>query len=87
VAQRQVTAMYSAASGLPHLLAPPGFIPAPSGGATKLFGWVATGLVEEAQALAGRQKPETAVAGQAAGLVVVLRRLLPRSKQLNITRQ
>ena len=29
VAQRQVTAMHSATSGLPHLLAPPGFIPTP----------------------------------------------------------
>jgi hypothetical protein len=52
VAQRQVTAMHSAASGLPHLLAPAGFIPGASGGATNLFGWVATGLVEEARALA-----------------------------------
>ena len=52
VAQRQVTAMHSATSGLPHLLAPPGFIPGASGGATNLFGWVATGLVEEARALA-----------------------------------
>jgi histidine ammonia-lyase len=52
VAQRQVTAMHSPTSGLPHLLAPPGFIPGASGGATSLFGWVATGLVEEARALA-----------------------------------
>jgi histidine ammonia-lyase len=52
VAQRQVTAMHSAGSGLPHLLAPAGFIPGASGGATNLFGWVATGLVEEARALA-----------------------------------
>jgi histidine ammonia-lyase len=52
VAQRQVTAMHSATSGLPHLLAPAGFIPGASGGATNLFGWVATGLVEEARALA-----------------------------------
>jgi histidine ammonia-lyase len=52
LAQRQVTAMHSATSGLPHLLAPPGFIPGASGGATNLFGWVATGLVEEARALA-----------------------------------
>ena len=44
--------MHSATSGLPHLLAPPGFIPGASGGATNLFGWVATGLVEEARALA-----------------------------------
>jgi histidine ammonia-lyase len=34
VAQRQVTAMHSATSGLPHLLAPAGFIPGASGGAT-----------------------------------------------------
>ena len=52
VAQRQVTAMHSPTSGLPHLLAPAGFIPGASGGATNLFGWVATGLVEEARALA-----------------------------------
>jgi histidine ammonia-lyase len=52
VAQRQVTAMHSPASGLPHLLAPAGFIAGASGGATNLFGWVATGLVEEARALA-----------------------------------
>jgi hypothetical protein len=38
--------------GLPHLLAPAVFIPGASGGATNLFGWVATGLVEEARALA-----------------------------------
>src|ERR1700761_1195929 len=52
VAQRQVTAMHSPTSGLPHLLAPAGFIPGASGGATNLFGWVATGLGEEARALA-----------------------------------
>jgi histidine ammonia-lyase len=52
VAQRQITAMHSATSGLPHLLAPAGFIPGASGGATNLFGWVATGLVEETRALA-----------------------------------
>jgi histidine ammonia-lyase len=52
VAQRQVTAMHSPTSGLPHLLAPAGFISGASGGATNLFGWVATGLVEEARALA-----------------------------------
>jgi histidine ammonia-lyase len=52
VAQRQVTAMHSPTSGLPHLLAPAGYIPGASGGATNLFGWVATGLVEEARALA-----------------------------------
>ena len=52
VAQRQVTAMHSPSSGLPHLLAPEGFVPGASGGATNLFGWVATGLVEEARALA-----------------------------------
>jgi len=52
LAQRQVTAMHSATSGLPHLLAPAGFIAGASGGATNLFGWVATGLVEEARALA-----------------------------------
>ncbi len=52
VAQRQVTAMHSPTSGLPRLLAPAGFIPGASGGATNLFGWVATGLVEEARALA-----------------------------------
>jgi histidine ammonia-lyase len=52
VAQRQVIAMHSPGSGLPHLLAPPGFIGGASGGATNLFGWVATGLVEEARALA-----------------------------------
>ena len=52
VAQRQVTVMHSPGSGLPHLLAPPGFIAGASGGATNLFGWVATGLVEEARALA-----------------------------------
>src|SRR5208282_1818546 len=44
----------SATSGLPHLLAPAGFTPGASGGATNLFGWVATGLVEEARALAAR---------------------------------
>ena len=52
VTQRQVTAMHSPTSGLPHLLAPPGFVAGASGGATNLFGWVATGLVEEARALA-----------------------------------
>jgi len=52
VAQRQVIAMHSPGSGLPHLLAPAGFIGGASGGATNLFGWVATGLVEEARALA-----------------------------------
>src|SRR5947207_2252013 len=52
VAQRQVTAMHSPTSGLPHLLAPAGFVPGASGGATNPFGWVATGLVEEARALA-----------------------------------
>jgi len=52
VAQRQVTAMHGATSGLPHLLAPAGFIAGAAGGATNLFGWVATGLVEEARALA-----------------------------------
>jgi histidine ammonia-lyase len=52
VAQRQVTAMHSPGSGLPHLLAPAGFVAGASGGATNLFGWVATGLVEEARALA-----------------------------------
>jgi histidine ammonia-lyase len=52
VAQRQVTAMHSPAGGLPHLLAPPGFVAGASGGPTNLFGWVATGLVEEARALA-----------------------------------
>ena len=51
VAQRQMTAMHSPASGLPHLLAPAGFIDGASGGATNLFGWVATGLVEEARSL------------------------------------
>ena len=44
--------MHSATSGLPHLLAPAGFISGASGGATNLFGWVATGLVEQARALA-----------------------------------
>ena len=48
----QITAMHSPASGLPHLLAPAGFIDGASGGATNLFGWVATGLVEEARSLA-----------------------------------
>src|SRR6266571_3030423 len=43
VAQRQVTAMHSPTSGLPHLLAPAGFVAGASGGATNLFGWVATG--------------------------------------------
>ena len=52
VAQRQVTALHSPTSGLPHLLAPPGFTGGASGGATNLFGWVATGLVEEARSLA-----------------------------------
>jgi len=52
VGQRQVTAMHSPASGLPHLLTPAGFIDGASGGATNLFGWVATGLVEEARSLA-----------------------------------
>ncbi len=52
VAQRQVTAMHSPTSGLPHLLAPAGFVAGASGGATNLFGWVATGLVEEARAAA-----------------------------------
>jgi histidine ammonia-lyase len=52
LAQRQVTAMHGATSGLPHLLAPAGFISGAAGGATNLFGWVATGLVEEARALA-----------------------------------
>ena len=52
LAQRQVTAMHSPTSGLPHLLAPPGFISGASGGATNLWGWVASGLVEEARALA-----------------------------------
>ncbi len=52
VAQRQITAMHSPASGLPHLLAPAGFIAGASGGATNLFGWVATGLVEEARSAA-----------------------------------
>ena len=52
VTQRQMTAMHSPASGLPHLLAPVGFIAGASGGATNLFGWVATGLVEEARSLA-----------------------------------
>ncbi len=57
VAQRQVTAMHSATSGLPHLLAPAGFIPGASGGATNLFGWVATGLVEEARSPPARSSP------------------------------
>jgi histidine ammonia-lyase len=52
VAQRQVTAMHSPSSGLPHLLAPADFVSGASGGATNLFGWVASGLVEEARALA-----------------------------------
>jgi len=52
LAQREVTAMHSPTSGLPHLLAPPGFVGGASGGATNLFGWVATGPVEEARALA-----------------------------------
>jgi histidine ammonia-lyase len=52
VAQRQVTAMHNPTSGLPHLLAPAGFVAGASGGATNLFGWVATGLVEEARAAA-----------------------------------
>jgi histidine ammonia-lyase len=52
VAQRQVIAMHSPTSGLPHLLSPPGFVGGASGGATNLFGWVASGLVEEARALA-----------------------------------
>jgi histidine ammonia-lyase len=39
-------------SGLPHLLSPAGFVGGASGGATNLFGWVASGLVEEARALA-----------------------------------
>ncbi len=52
VAQRQVTAMHSPTSGLPHLLAPAGFVAGASGGATNLFGWVATGLVEDARAAA-----------------------------------
>jgi histidine ammonia-lyase len=52
LAQRQVIAMHSPTSGLPHLLAPPGFVGGASGGATNLFGWVASGLVEEARALA-----------------------------------
>jgi histidine ammonia-lyase len=52
LAQRQVTALHSPTSGLPHLLSPPGFVGGASGGATNLFGWVASGLVEEARALA-----------------------------------
>jgi len=52
LAQRQVIAMHSPASGLPHLLSPDGFVGGASGGATNLFGWVASGLVEEARALA-----------------------------------
>ena len=52
VAQRQVIAMHSPTSGLPHLLSPAGFVGGASGGATNLFGWVASGLVEEARALA-----------------------------------
>lgn len=52
LAQRQVIAMHSPASGLPHLLSPAGFAGGASGGATNLFGWVASGLVEEARALA-----------------------------------
>jgi histidine ammonia-lyase len=52
VAQRQLTAMHNPGSGLPHLLAPAGFVAGASGGATNLFGWVATGLVEEARSLA-----------------------------------
>jgi histidine ammonia-lyase len=52
LAQRQVIAMHSPTSGLPHLLAPAGFAGGASGGATNLFGWVASGLVEEARALA-----------------------------------
>jgi len=52
VAQRQVTAMHSPTSGLPHLLAPADFVAGASGGATNLYGWVASGLVEEARALA-----------------------------------
>jgi histidine ammonia-lyase len=52
VAQRQVIAMHSPTSGLPHLLSPDGFVGGASGGATNLFGWVASGLVEEARALA-----------------------------------
>src|SRR4029077_5067258 len=49
---RQVTAMHSPTSGLPHLLAPAGFIPGASGGATNLFVWFAIALIEEARALA-----------------------------------
>jgi histidine ammonia-lyase len=52
VAQRQVIALHSPGSGLPHLLAPAGFVGGASGGPTNLFGWVASGLVEEARALA-----------------------------------
>jgi histidine ammonia-lyase len=52
LAQRQVIAMHSPTSGLPHLLSPDGFVGGASGGATNLFGWVASGLVEEARALA-----------------------------------
>jgi histidine ammonia-lyase len=52
LAQRQVIALHSPTSGLPHLLSPPGFVGGASGGATNLFGWVASGLVEEARALA-----------------------------------
>ncbi len=52
LAQRQITAMHSPTSGLPHLLAPANFVGGASGGATNLFGWVASGLVEEARALA-----------------------------------
>jgi histidine ammonia-lyase len=52
VAQRQITAMHNPGSGLPHLLAPAGFVAGASGGATNLFGWVATGLVEEVRSLA-----------------------------------
>ncbi|HZD66372.1 MAG TPA: aromatic amino acid lyase, partial [Acidimicrobiales bacterium] len=52
LAHRQVLAMHAEGSGLPHLLAPPGFRAGASGGATNLFGWVATGLVEEARAAA-----------------------------------
>jgi histidine ammonia-lyase len=52
LAQRQITAMHNPASGLPHLLTPAGFVAGASGGATNMFGWVASGLVEEARALA-----------------------------------
>jgi histidine ammonia-lyase len=51
-AERQVACFHRGpAYGLPHLLSPPGYR-AGIGGATNLFGWVATGYVEAARAAA-----------------------------------